>query len=296
MSTKKLTRKEKGLCGSCNNPPRKGMTLCQACADKRREKMREKRRGGHCTVTGCWNIPVGGAVRCRECVVKRSEYDKATRKKRLASGVCSQCGGKREDNRAQCSRCRAIHLKSTLRRNFSGNRDAVIERDKNLCQLCNRFGKAVHHIDGTGINSGKKTNNSIDNLVVLCRKCHTDIHILGKHRLSASQLISWPSASHALKLTTQQLAGWKRVRATVMTRDKGKCVVCTSQSKRMVVHHRDDRGALYAEPNNELSNLVVLCSTCHNAVTHLRNNADRKKAALFIMRLGSGTVGTPVAS
>jgi len=42
------------------------------------------------------------------------------------------------------------------------------------CEICKRPAQQVHHIDQT------KENHSIDNLVVLCIKCHRFIHKLSK--------------------------------------------------------------------------------------------------------------------
>ncbi len=44
---------------------------------------------------------------------------------------------------------------------------AIRERDHYLCFICNQYGNLVHHI-----NYDKKNCNS-DNLITLCRKCHS---------------------------------------------------------------------------------------------------------------------------
>ena len=52
----------------------------------------------------------------------------------------------------------------------------VFTRDNNLCQICKRNIKIlIHHIDG------KKRNNRLDNLIVLCNQCHTSIHGMKRH-------------------------------------------------------------------------------------------------------------------
>jgi 5-methylcytosine-specific restriction endonuclease McrA len=66
---------------------------------------------------------------------------------------------------------------------FSGNREKAIQRDGEKCTKCGltrkqhfiTFGKdiTVHHIDGNGKNNiVKEKNNSLENLVTLCLKCH----------------------------------------------------------------------------------------------------------------------------
>jgi len=43
---------------------------------------------------------------------------------------------------------------------------AVRERDNYICQVCSKYGNAVHHIDYN------KKNSNPDNLITLCGKCH----------------------------------------------------------------------------------------------------------------------------
>ena len=63
--------------------------------------------------------------------------------------------------------------------NFGGKRVEVLKRDR-VCRICgSKNNLVVHHIDGTGqgkIGKGKKTNNKIDNLIVLCKSCYTKIY------------------------------------------------------------------------------------------------------------------------
>jgi predicted HNH restriction endonuclease len=51
------------------------------------------------------------------------------------------------------------------------------------CENCGSTDSlAIHHLDNNGRraeNEGRKPNNSADNLVVLCAKCHADYHIRG---------------------------------------------------------------------------------------------------------------------
>jgi 5-methylcytosine-specific restriction endonuclease McrA len=44
---------------------------------------------------------------------------------------------------------------------------AIRERDNYICQLCSQYGDNVHHIDYD------KKNCNPNNLITLCRKCHT---------------------------------------------------------------------------------------------------------------------------
>lgn len=58
---------------------------------------------------------------------------------------------------------------------FNGLRKQVLDRDANACQSCFGPGQVVHHIDGNGRNS-ENPNNTMENLITLCRSCHLDIH------------------------------------------------------------------------------------------------------------------------
>jgi hypothetical protein len=57
---------------------------------------------------------------------------------------------------------------------------AVYERDNNSCQRCGATENlCIHHRDGQGYwqrLKGKKMNNDLDNLVVLCDPCHSVVH------------------------------------------------------------------------------------------------------------------------
>jgi hypothetical protein len=49
---------------------------------------------------------------------------------------------------------------------FKKIRIQILKYYKTICQICEKFGKEVHHIDYN------KQNNKIDNLICLCKKCH----------------------------------------------------------------------------------------------------------------------------
>ena len=56
-------------------------------------------------------------------------------------------------------------------REFRGKRHIILKRDNYKCQYCNSIKKLIiHHADFL------KGNNSLDNLISLCSKCHGYIH------------------------------------------------------------------------------------------------------------------------
>lgn len=64
---------------------------------------------------------------------------------------------------------------------YNGAYSQVMERDNNMCRKCGSEDElAVHHIDHSGSHrvESLEANNDLDNLIVLCRKCHADIHAI----------------------------------------------------------------------------------------------------------------------
>jgi len=50
------------------------------------------------------------------------------------------------------------------------NRKIKIEQQKGKCEICNRKGTRIHHKDGS------RTNHLLENLKLLCTKCHGRVH------------------------------------------------------------------------------------------------------------------------
>lgn len=76
----------------------------------------------------------------------------------------------------------SISKSSKIRRDeqyFGGNREKALERDMFSCVLCglnhHEDSLVVHHKDLSG-GRGIKTNNSMRNLMTLCRSCHAGLH------------------------------------------------------------------------------------------------------------------------
>jgi 5-methylcytosine-specific restriction endonuclease McrA len=65
---------------------------------------------------------------------------------------------------------------------YNENRIKALERDNYTCQDCKKWNAhlIVHHIKGAGRRNGRKVfDNSLDNLVTLCKKCHAIRHKFG---------------------------------------------------------------------------------------------------------------------
>lgn len=97
----------------------------------------------------------------------------------------------------------------------------------------------------------------------LCVKCYAR-----KYAEENPEKVKSHKHSHYLKV--QKLKGkqtrddlhFDGNREIVLTRDNFQCVKCGA-AKSLVVHHIDGNGRGSDNPNNELSNLVTLCRSCH---------------------------------
>ena len=59
---------------------------------------------------------------------------------------------------------------------FGRDPKEILKQDNWSCQQCgSKENLIIHHIDGQGRNS-KNPNNSLDNLITLCRSCHSRLH------------------------------------------------------------------------------------------------------------------------
>lgn len=292
-------RKEMGLCQQCSNKARDGKYLCQECADKRRNLVRKQRENGMCIKPYCKNKAIPGETRCEEHKSARNKYNKKIRKERAVAGVCTECGRDHSEDTALCASCKEKALKMVQKRSFGGMRDTIVKRDGGLCRLCGREGKVVHHKDNSGLDGPNKdaaANNAEDNLILLCRRCHNDIHRLGNRstRVAASILVTNTGERNDTR-SRPVMTGWLGKRKEILERDGFTCVLCGDRESALVVHHKDDRGLRTEAPNNSNRNLVTLCKPCHNAVTHLRNNASRQLASLLLRQMGPGALGRPAS-
>lgn len=71
-----------------------------------------------------------------------------------------------EENRQQI-------IDRVKRNRYDGKYFVILKRDNYKCQSCYHSSYLqIHHIDGD------KKNNSEDNLIVLCRRCHRMVHLM----------------------------------------------------------------------------------------------------------------------
>jgi len=126
-----------------------------------------------------WSRLFKQCIRCNE-----------TEREHFAKGLCRRCY-LRDYNANNPEKVKELRKKwwvkmggveySKLKReefHYAGNRSATLARDGFKCTICGNTSQlVVHHKDGNGRpkRSGFK-NNSLDNLVTVCRACHVNIH------------------------------------------------------------------------------------------------------------------------
>ena len=158
--------------------------------------------------TGCGR-PLKSKIYCSECLIKKSTKQNPKRNKMrwnlIHNGLCYMNCGRKLFSKWLCRKClnnkniyykkkyhadrtkyRTEALKRAHNKNFSGLRDSVIERDKHSCQVCGYSNKIiVHHIDEN------PKNNTMDNLITLCKICHTVIERMNRTKPNLLHLFPW---------------------------------------------------------------------------------------------------------
>uniref|UniRef100_A0A6M3KRZ9 Putative homing endonuclease n=1 Tax=viral metagenome TaxID=1070528 RepID=A0A6M3KRZ9_9ZZZZ len=80
---------------------------------------------------------------------------------------------------------------------------------------------------------------------------------------------------------TSQTSGAKKLLVYVFKKYKNKCSICdaqislSSKKRKLEIHHRD-----FDPKNNIISNLILVCRTCHGKVYHSGSNYHRNRKVL----------------
>lgn len=127
-------------------------------------------------------LPKGSVLNCPDC---GEDFVYKAGPQRL----CPSCQRKKEVRKihewlaSDKERLKKYTKKASDNYYFGGNRDAALERDNYTCQHCgSKENLQVHHIDGNGTTSPKEHRNHVlENLLTLCRGCHTRVHSLIRH-------------------------------------------------------------------------------------------------------------------
>jgi len=177
---------ENKLCVVCHQPNDTDNQMCTKCADKHKERMKDRRefylRAGICPVCGI-NELAGNERTCPECLAAKAERIKQRDKKKLyyytlerrkrlkQNGLCVLCGKLVETpGHATCQACRERRRneyadKHEIKRNqriskgqcyICGSEDLV--DGKKLCKLC--YKRSLKRADEMHkARKGKKKNN-----------------------------------------------------------------------------------------------------------------------------------------
>lgn len=121
---------------------------------------------------------------------------------------CAQCGAiRRIKGHSLCNACYqrfmrarnrkhflALEQKALDKKQFGGRRDVILAKFNRQCAVCGMTEEksiridgvrlSVHHRDGKGHYS-PNPNHDLNNLVLLCRKCHRSIHVRIKRGAAA---------------------------------------------------------------------------------------------------------------
>ena len=151
-----------------------------------------------CKIDGCINESASLGL-CRTCYSEYYRRFKGIKPSFNWKGcVCNACGKSPVRCKGLCNSCYRKHLRAnnldrfrekgyeaSMKQRFGGNLEDILTRADYECKQCgmpddqslelwNRH-LDIHHIDGNGRTS-EKPNHDINNLLVLCRKCHMIVH------------------------------------------------------------------------------------------------------------------------
>jgi 5-methylcytosine-specific restriction endonuclease McrA len=173
-----------------DNPSR-----CSSCAKK--GELHPLFKGGKPKCIDCEKrLGHYDSIRCNSCsmirkiklgiVNTKGINNPAYKHGKYIQNLC-KCGKKITPNAKRCCKCEGIEISIRMRGNHNPNwkggynifyyskifkkiRKVIRKKYRDICQLCFKFGKIVHHIDYN------KENNHPSNLIILCSKCHSKVN------------------------------------------------------------------------------------------------------------------------
>jgi HNH endonuclease len=211
-----------------------------------------RKESGLCV--GCGKVPPqAGRVRCQDCLDSAKDAQIKIREKRVKNGLCPQCGKyPPEQGKVLCIQCSEFAKKRKERRKKQG-----------LCVRCGNptiKGKTTCESCSDRVNKSRNVKYAERKDSGLCPLCGVREPVKGyalcKPCNDAKAIREKRYRSHWFK-------------AQVKDRDDHKCRICGS-TKYLIVHHKDGQGEVGGNPNNDLDNLITLCTSCHNHIEKLR--------------------------
>lgn len=195
--------------------------------------------------------PAPERVYCEACLAASRERANRTRDRREAEGRCVTCGGERENPAVKlCSACRQRDLDYWNAKPLAERQALSRERTRRMRARRREAG--------------------------LCTRCYDPAipgQTLCEHHAAEAQRQRWANAYG------------EGVREAVFARDGHQCWLC-GETERLHLHHIDGNGARSAQPNNDLTNLVTLCTYCHSRLEKLfrKEGIDLTKASMLVLR------------
>lgn len=109
--------------------------------------------------------------------------------------------------------------------------------------------------------------------ILLCKKCYQDDYNKRYYERNKNKIKNNTKKYYSENLESERerrkILREKREfdskRTKVLLRDDYKCSVCgeKKESSKLTVHHKDRNGRGVTDKNNDLSNLITLCRSCH---------------------------------
>lgn len=172
--------KAQGLCPLCGKRPLiSGQAKCERCRDQFRryqKKYHDQRRTQNLCLDCKKPVATSDNAYCPECIGRRNQYKHHRIEQRKAQGLCIDCGiSPAKKERVRCADCLSKKRQQATKYRVKKPEYQIRERDEHACRICGRQTKLmVHHIDGNG-HASETPNNSPDNLITLCRGCHSSL-------------------------------------------------------------------------------------------------------------------------
>lgn len=182
------------LCVTCSDPfesRQSRQVRCSPCQKKHRNSHLRVKYNKTCS--DCGSLFKTGNIRAPRC--EHCRYH----------AKCQSCGTEfyREVSTQRfCFRKCSDRAKKDFY--YGGKYSEVMNRDGNKCKKCGAVKElCVHHIDHSGSHRVEafEANNELSNLVVLCNKCHKDIHSL------TYKLLAEKYQSDVLEIANEFLSG-----------------------------------------------------------------------------------------
>lgn len=243
-------------CCHCKSRPRlPGMTSCQFCRDSAKRSAARKKQYNldHNLCSHCGkNIPEPGYRNCRKCLDKFKQQP-TTPEQQVKNNIRAKHWRSKRREQDICIRCG----KKPPRPNKTSCEDCYQKSKEDYAKQKAEFRHDTQRRKQAGIctRCGKyKVQPGSSN----CENCKAKIR--EKHRLT--------------RYSGNMLS--------VLERDNQTCQLCGGK-KYIHVHHIDGNGTTSEHPNDDPSNLIVLCNLCHYSITNLRRGPVNLEKLIFLL-------------